>query len=101
MANPRNDITLLKTKYLYIGVLHAGAYFGGNANNGSNAGLFYWNLNNTPSNANWNIGSRLILYMNTHAVLLAAWQKFVATEQTSNLIVETLLDTIRESEVIF
>jgi uncharacterized protein (DUF885 family) len=29
------------------------AYFGGNANNGSNAGVFYWNLNNTPTNANF------------------------------------------------
>jgi hypothetical protein len=33
---------------------------GGNFNNGSNAGLFYWNLNNSPSNANINIGARHI-----------------------------------------
>lgn len=32
--------------------------FGGNLNNGSNAGLFIWNGNNAVSNANWNIGSR-------------------------------------------
>lgn len=37
------------------------ALFGGNATNGANAGLFYWNLNNSPSNANWNLGGRLIL----------------------------------------
>lgn len=32
---------------------------GGNANNGSNAGGFYWNLNNGSGNANQNIGARL------------------------------------------
>lgn len=32
---------------------------GGNANNGSNAGLFYVNSNNDSSNANRNIGTRL------------------------------------------
>ena len=30
-------------------------------NNGSNDGFFNWNVNNTPSNANWNIGSRNFL----------------------------------------
>ena len=33
---------------------------GGNWDNGSNAGFFNWNANNAPSNANTNIGSRLI-----------------------------------------
>jgi len=33
--------------------------FGGNANNGSNAGFVYANSNNVPSNTNANIGSRL------------------------------------------
>jgi hypothetical protein len=32
---------------------------GGNANNGDNDGLAYVNVNNAPSNANANIGSRL------------------------------------------
>ena len=32
---------------------------GGNWNNGSNCGLFYFNANNTSSNTNSNIGSRL------------------------------------------
>lgn len=35
------------------------ALFGGNANNGTNAGRFYWNLNNASSNANRNIGAHL------------------------------------------
>ena len=32
---------------------------GGNWNNGSNAGPFYWNLNNTSSSRNRNIGTHL------------------------------------------
>lgn len=36
-----------------------GCLVSGNANNGSNAGLAYSNANNSPSNANANIGSRL------------------------------------------
>ena len=35
--------------------------FGGNANNGANAGFAYSNSNNAPSNTNANIGSRLNL----------------------------------------
>jgi len=35
------------------------AHFGGNANNGTQAGLFIWNVNNASSNANRNIGARL------------------------------------------
>lgn len=35
------------------------ADFGGNWNNGSNVGAFNRNLNNAPSNANDNVGSRL------------------------------------------
>jgi len=31
---------------------------GGNFNNGANAGVFYLNLNNAPSNSNYNIGFR-------------------------------------------
>ena len=34
-------------------------YVGGNANNGSNAGLLYANANNSASNTNTNIGSQL------------------------------------------
>lgn len=34
---------------------------GGNANNGANAGTFYWNVNNDPSNRNRNIGTRMSL----------------------------------------
>ena len=30
---------------------------GGNVNNGRNAGARYCNVNNSPGNANWNIGA--------------------------------------------
>lgn len=33
--------------------------FGGNLNNGANAGLWYANLNNAPANANWNYAARI------------------------------------------
>lgn len=36
-----------------------GLLFGGNANNGANAGSAYANSNNAPSNTNANIGSHL------------------------------------------
>lgn len=36
-----------------------GVLFGGNANNGANAGFVNSNSNNAPSNTNANIGSRL------------------------------------------
>lgn len=35
---------------------------GGNWNNGSNAGLFYFNANNTSSNTNSNTGARLLVF---------------------------------------
>ena len=38
-----------------------GLLFGGNANNGANAGFAYANSNNAPSNTNANIGSHLCL----------------------------------------
>jgi hypothetical protein len=37
------------------------AIFGGSADNGSNAGVFYWNLNNASANANRNIGTRQVV----------------------------------------
>ncbi len=37
------------------------AYYGGDWNNGANAGLFYANVNNTPGNSNSNIGARLAM----------------------------------------
>ena len=39
-----------------------------NANNGSNAGVFYLNANNDASNANRNIGSQL-------AVVSSSWKQ--------------------------
>ena len=35
------------------------ALFGGNSNNGLNAGAFYVNVNNLASNSNWNNGASL------------------------------------------
>lgn len=54
-------------------------FFGGNANNGANAGLSYSNTNNTASNANPNIGSQLCLYKTgkDHAT----WQKIKFIEK--------------------
>ena len=37
------------------------ALVGGNMNNGTNDGLWYWNCNNASSNTNWNIGARLLI----------------------------------------
>nr|DAP18690.1 MAG TPA: hypothetical protein [Caudoviricetes sp.] len=38
------------------------ARVGGNSNNGANDGLWYWNLNNASSNANWNCGARVFIF---------------------------------------
>lgn len=37
------------------------AHVGGNWNNGANAGLSLWNLNNTSSNTNVNIGRQTLI----------------------------------------
>jgi hypothetical protein len=37
------------------------ALLGGNWNNGTNAGLSYWNLNNASSNTNINIGGQTLI----------------------------------------
>lgn len=52
------------------------AAVGGNWNNGLKAGLFYWNLNNSSSNANTNIGSRqliLTFIFLLHIIFLTTW----------------------------
>ena len=38
-----------------------GAIFGSNTDNGRNADVFYWNLNNASTNANRNIGTRQVV----------------------------------------
>jgi hypothetical protein len=38
------------------------AHVGGSFNNGANDGLWYWNFNNGSSNANWNIGARVLIF---------------------------------------
>lgn len=54
---------------------------GGNWNNGSNAGVRYWNGNNDASNSNSNIGGR-ILIENIYVAhtILASWQKTLRKE---------------------
>lgn len=47
--------------YCYYNTGVRGLYVGGNYNNASNAGLFYLNGNNAPSNTNSNLGSRLLI----------------------------------------
>lgn len=50
-----SDNTNLNTSYLPI--------FSGNWNNGSNAGTFHLNVNNSTSNANSNIGTQQMFYL--------------------------------------
>jgi len=60
------------------------AHFGGNWNNGANAGLSYWNLNNSSSNANVNIGRQTLIrnFQNyLHPIFLTPWWKFRREEQ--------------------
>ena len=37
------------------------AHVGGNFNNGTNAGLWHWNCNNTSTTSNLNNGARLLI----------------------------------------
>lgn len=48
---------------------------GGNFNNGTNDGVFYFNCNNAFSNSNLNYGARLLISLINplHNVLLTAW----------------------------
>jgi hypothetical protein len=53
-----------------MGFGRRGLLFSGHANNGAKAGFSYANSNNTPSNANTNIGSRqcfLLKWCGIHA----------------------------------
>jgi hypothetical protein len=42
------------------------AKLGRNANNGTNAGYFYWNLNNTSRNLNQNISRQLVFILSVY-----------------------------------
>ena len=44
--------------------------YGGNLNNGGNAGPFYSNLNNGVGTANWNYGALGVLSINCAAYIL-------------------------------
>ena len=48
---------------------------GSNANNGTNAGPFYWNANNAASNTNANISGQLCFIFVLAQKILASWQK--------------------------
>lgn len=56
--------------------------FGSNWNNGSNAGSFYWNVNNTSSNRNANISGQLLNAQSMKTIIISALplgktQKFI------------------------
>ena len=46
--------------YYYQNTGLRGALFGGGATDGAGAGLFYWFLGGSPSNAGWDLGGRLL-----------------------------------------
>lgn len=55
---------------------------GSNWNNGSNAGSFYWNVNNTSSNRNRNISGQLLNAQSMRIIIISALplgktQKFI------------------------
>lgn len=51
-------------------VLHVG----GNWSNGGNAGLFYFNANNSSSDTNSNVGARLLVFLfDWRGLSLTAW----------------------------
>ena len=51
-------------------VLHVGD----NWNNGGNAGLFYFNANNSSSDTNSNVGARLLVFLfDWRGLSLTAW----------------------------
>lgn len=64
-------------------------HFGGNADNGSNAGAFYWNLNNDSSNRNRNIGAHANPQINVKILVPDFRVEYVATkslvEKSKNL----------------
>ena len=51
-------------------VLHVGGYW----RNGGNAGLFYFNANNSSSDTNSNVGARLLVFLfDWRGLSLTAW----------------------------
>ena len=62
--------------------LNSVAKLGSNWNNGSNAGSFYWNVNNTSSNRNRNISGQLLNAQSMKTIIISALplgktQKFI------------------------
>ena len=60
--------------YAYYGSGWRVLHVGGDWNNGGNAGLFYFNANNTSSNSNSNVGARLLVFLfDWRRLSLTAW----------------------------
>ena len=60
-ANGGSETTYIPD-YVFSGSGWQVLMVGGNWNNGSSAGLFYFNANNSSSNSNGNIGARLLVF---------------------------------------
>lgn len=60
--------------------MERGVHFGGNANNGANAGFAYSNSTNTPSNTNANIGSRLYFH---NIIQTSMWRPHLSVKNIS------------------
>ena len=76
---------------------------GGNSNNGAKDGASYVNLNNTASNANWNIGAAYLIQISEdnrmRSIVLAHRQKLT---RSKHLPVEQSKtdERIRQNEVL-
>lgn len=64
----------LNDKYMLLNIGICGAV-GGNSDNGVNTGTFYFNLNNAPSNTNWNIAAAqtYLIWELMHHTFLTSW----------------------------
>jgi hypothetical protein len=74
-----------------IGMQHQSprsTHLGGSANNGSRAGVFYWNVNNLSSNRNRNIGAHVNPPLTVKMLVPGPLLEYVATkslvEQSNN-----------------
>lgn len=60
------------------------ALFSGNTNNGVNDGAFYWNLNNTSSNLNQNIGTHVGLLVSKMREVLRVYVPCLLAKETAS-----------------
>jgi hypothetical protein len=90
----KSEMTESSLKYRFLSISEPTLLVSGNANNGTNAGFVYVNSNNTPSNTNTNIGSRLsLLKILTVGKDLASWQKTNNEKRVLVTSVKALLDS--------